>query len=101
MITVEPVKDSQLVEIHVDSHNPEKSQLYADAVAKAYIDKNFETMHESTNDAVDWISSHLNSARDELNTSEIEFIKSTKNNNLLTMVLEKQQEINKTPFRRF
>jgi polysaccharide biosynthesis transport protein len=91
--TVEPVKDSRLVLIHIDSPNPHSAQLYANAVANAYLDQNLESMLSSTIDAVDWLSKQLDDAQEELSDSEEKIYEYMKGNDILSVSLEERQNI--------
>lgn len=91
MLTVEPVKDSRLVLLHVDHPIPEKAQLFADAIAIAYQQLNLEAMHHRTIEAVDWLSERLDGANEKLKKSEEELFKYQKDNNILSISLEDRQ----------
>ncbi len=93
MTTVEPVKDSRLVKIHVDSSDPQRAQLYANAITKAYRDKNLESMLQSTVDAVDWLSNQLDDAHKKLSESEDKIRDYKKENGILSISLEERQNI--------
>ena len=91
MLTVEPVKDSRLVKINVDSPDPHKAQLFADAIALAYQKLNLNIMHNRTAEAVDWLSERLDNANEQLKKSEQNLFKYQKDNNILSISLEDRQ----------
>ncbi|MBN2341434.1 MAG: polysaccharide biosynthesis tyrosine autokinase [Deltaproteobacteria bacterium] len=91
LLTVEPVKDSRLVLVHVDHPVPEKAQLFADAIARAYQQLNLKAMHSRTIEAVDWLSERLDSANERLKSSEKQLFKYEKDNNILSISLEDRQ----------
>lgn len=93
MLTVEPVKDSRIVRIHIDSDDPKLAQSLANALARAYRDRNLESMLQSTIDAVDWLSKQLDQARDELSTSESAVYEYKKSNDILSISLGERQNI--------
>jgi capsular exopolysaccharide synthesis family protein len=93
MLTVEPVKDSRLVEIHVDGPDPARCQLLANAVAKAYVDRNLEAMLKSTVEAVDWLSGQLDDASSKLVGSERALLDFKKEHGMLSVSLEDRQNI--------
>lgn len=93
MLTVEPVKDSRLVKIHIDSKDRERAKLFADAVAKAYVDKNLEAMLQSTVDAVDWLSKQLDQAQNKLSNAEQAVYEYKKKNEILSISLDERQNI--------
>lgn len=91
--TIEPVKDSRLVAIHVESSSPHRAQLYVNAIAKAYKDKNLESMLQSTVDALDWLSKQLDDARNKLSDSENKIRDYKKEKGILSISLEERQNI--------
>jgi polysaccharide biosynthesis transport protein len=93
MLTVEPVKDSSLVKIHIDSDNPERAQILTNTLAKAYVDKNLESMLQSTVDAVDWLSHQLDDAQQKLSKAEEEVYNYKKENDILSISLEDRVNI--------
>jgi capsular exopolysaccharide synthesis family protein len=93
MMTVEPVKDSRLVQIHVDSSDPERAQIYANGLAQAYVDHNLETVLQSTVEAVDWLSGQLSDAKDKLTDTEKALYKYKEENGILSVSLEDRQNI--------
>jgi len=90
-LTVSPVEDSRLVHINIDDEDPQKAKLYADAIAKAYVNLNLENMHHRTIEAVDWLNERLDSAKKDLKTSELKLFKYKKDNNILSISLEDRQ----------
>lgn len=93
MLSVEPVKDSRLVQIHVDDENPKRAQTLANAVAAAYVDKNLETMLRSTMDAVDWLSGQLDDAKEKLARSEEAVLAYKQEKDILSVSLEDKQNL--------
>jgi capsular exopolysaccharide synthesis family protein len=93
MLTVEPVKDSRLVKIHIDNKDPYRAMVLADAIAKAYIDQNQESILKSTVDAVDWLAKKLDEA--ELNLSAAEQAENNykKENGIFSLSLNDPQNI--------
>lgn len=91
MLTVEPVKDSRLVMVHIDQSDPHKAQLLADAIAMAYQRLNLEIMHSRTIEAVDWLSERLDKANENLKESERKLFKYQKDNSILSISLEDRQ----------
>ncbi len=93
MLTVEPVRDSRLVLIHIDNPDPKRAQTLSNAIAKAYVDKNLEAMLQSTVDAVDWLSEQLDDAHQKLSDSEQAVYDYMKTNDILSISLEERQNI--------
>jgi len=93
LISVEPVKDSRLTKIHIEHPDPQRAQLYANALADAYVEKNLESMLQSTVDAVDWLSNQLDDAKGKLSTAEGDLRKYKKENDILSISLEDRQNL--------
>lgn len=93
MITIEPVKESRLVMVHADNRDPQRAQLYSNAIAKAYLDNNLETILQSTVDAVDWLSKQLDDAQAKLNTSEQNVYDYRKEHGIMSVSLEERQNM--------
>jgi polysaccharide biosynthesis transport protein len=91
ILSVEPVKDSRLVLVHVEHPDPRKAQLFADAIAAAYQRLNLQAMHSRTIEAVDWLSERLDKANEKLKESELALFKYQKDNNILSISLEDRQ----------
>lgn len=92
-LTVEPVKDSHLVLLHMDDPDPKRAQLYANALAKAYSDSNLESTLQSTVDAVDWLAKQLDDAQKKLSDSENNAYDFKKENGILSVSLEERLNI--------
>ena len=93
MLRVQPVKDSRLVNISVVHSDPKRARLYANAVAKAYVDKNLESMLQNTVDAVDWLSKQLDDAHQTLTKSEEKIRDYKKDEGILSVSLEDRQNM--------
>ncbi|MCU0661968.1 MAG: polysaccharide biosynthesis tyrosine autokinase [Myxococcota bacterium] len=93
MLNVEPVKDSRIVRVHIDSAAPKQAQMLVNAVVRAYRDKNLESMLQSTVDAVDWLSKQLDQAREELSAAETAAYEYKKSNDILSISLDERQNI--------
>jgi succinoglycan biosynthesis transport protein ExoP len=93
MLSVRPVKDSRLVTISVSHYDPKRARLYANAVAKAYVDKNLESMLQNTVDAVDWLSKQLDDAHKTLTQSEEKIRDYKKEQGILSVSLQDRQNM--------
>jgi capsular exopolysaccharide synthesis family protein len=67
---VVPVRNSQIVEIHYTSSDPEFAAQAANAVAKAYIQQTTEFKFSTSKDAADWLSDRLAEQRKAVEASE-------------------------------
>jgi len=54
-LSVDPVRGSRLIEIHVDHSNPEVTALLANAVAHEFIKKHLEKRMSASTEAVRWL----------------------------------------------
>lgn len=59
MMTVVPEEQSQLVEIAVQSTNPESAALLANLIAQAYSDRNLDTRRQASAAATEWLEGQL------------------------------------------
>lgn len=78
MLTVEPVRTTNLVKISFTTPSPALSSLMANTWARAFIDHNLEMKYNATSQAGEWLSKQLQDVRDKLEQSEAalhEFVK--------------------------
>jgi capsular exopolysaccharide synthesis family protein len=54
-LSVDPVRNSRLIEIHVDHSNPQVAALFANAVAREFIKKHLEKRMAASTEAVRWL----------------------------------------------
>ncbi|MBO6937191.1 MAG: polysaccharide biosynthesis tyrosine autokinase [Deltaproteobacteria bacterium] len=92
-LTVEPVPDTRLVELHVRDQNPERAKVIANAIANAYIEKTMEDRMGSTVNALEWLGEQLDSLRQELNTSELALHEFKEEHNVLSVSMEDRQNL--------
>ncbi|MHB8420476.1 MAG: GumC family protein [Myxococcales bacterium] len=90
-IRVEPVKDSHLVYVHVEDPDPKRASLYANTVTQAYIDLNADRRLEATKNAADWLQAQIGSLKASLEGSELALYSYKRDNDILSMSLEDQQ----------
>jgi capsular exopolysaccharide synthesis family protein len=69
-LSINPVRNSRIVEIRYDSTDPEFAAQAANAVAKAYIQQNLELKFNSSKDAADWLGGRLAEQRRAVEASE-------------------------------
>lgn len=70
MVTVEPVRLSQLVRISVETPNKHLSQRLANALAQNYIESDREARYRITQQASMWFTSRMNDLLEKLTASE-------------------------------
>src|SRR5256885_2560524 len=69
-LTIEPVRNTQLVRVEFESPDPRLAARVADAHAKAYIESTLEARADATRSATEWMATRLESLRKELQASE-------------------------------
>lgn len=74
-ITVEPVRNSRLVDVHADATNPVFAAKMANEVVRAYIDQNLEMKLKATKDAVKWLSDRIEEEREKVEAAENALLK--------------------------
>jgi capsular exopolysaccharide synthesis family protein len=68
--TVEPIRNSRLVDIMYTSGDPVFAAKAANAIAKAYIDQSMEFRFSESKEAADWLSERLTEQRKAVEASE-------------------------------
>jgi len=69
-LTIEPVRQTQLVKINFESYDRKLTAAVANAMASAYINSQMEARVALTQQAADWLSSRLGVLKTNLETSE-------------------------------
>jgi capsular exopolysaccharide synthesis family protein len=70
-LTVDPVRNSRLVNVSLDDADPARAQRILIALAEVYLEQNIQTALSSTNSAADWLHSQLDSLKGDLESSEL------------------------------
>jgi len=69
-LSIAPVRNTQLVTIHVDSEDAELAAVLANSMADVYIESHLEAKLQATQKAADWLGDRLGDLRSNLQTSE-------------------------------
>jgi capsular exopolysaccharide synthesis family protein len=69
-ISVEPVKDSQLVKIGFQSQDPDLCAQVANAVAKVYMEYNLDMKLSAVRDATEWLQQRVQEEREKVEDAE-------------------------------
>src|SRR5437763_13026191 len=69
-LSIEPVRNTQLVRVQFDSADPKLAASVAEAHAKAYIESTLEARADATRSATEWMATRVESLRKELQASE-------------------------------
>jgi succinoglycan biosynthesis transport protein ExoP len=70
MLTIEPIKYSELLWVKVDGSHPAQARRITDAITDVYIEQNLQTALSSTSDAVVWLGGQLDHIRQDLEQNE-------------------------------
>ena len=70
-ITIEPVRQTQLVKVGFDASDPELAARIANTIAEAYIDADIEIRSRLRQRATDWLADRLSDLKGNLETSEM------------------------------
>ncbi|MDE2058416.1 MAG: polysaccharide biosynthesis tyrosine autokinase [candidate division NC10 bacterium] len=85
MLTVEPIRTSNLVKISFTTPSPTLSSLLANTWAKAFIDHSLDMKYNATAQAGEWLSKQLQDVRDKLEQSEAALHEFVKRKQILTI----------------
>ena len=84
MLTVEPLRASNLVRISFTTPSPVLSSTLANTWAKAFIDHNLDMKFDATAQAGEWLSKQLQDVQDKLEQSEAALHEFVKQKQILT-----------------
>ena len=65
-LSVKAVRDTSMVQVSFETHDPKMSALVANAVSKAYIKKNLDDRIKFTEEASDWLSRQLEKSQQSI-----------------------------------
>lgn len=85
MLTVEPIRTSNLVKISFTTPSSALSSLLANTWVKAFIDHNLDMKYNATSQAGEWLSKQLQDIRDKLEQSEAALHEFVKEKQILTI----------------
>ena len=93
LLSVEPIKNTRLVQVVVEHRDPERARLLANEIAAAYVDKTIEDRLGSTVTALDWLGEQLDQLRGELNEAELALHAFKEEHNVLSVSMEDRQNL--------
>ena len=70
MVEVEPIRNTRLLKIHVSHSDPEKTVLYADAMARVFLQYDLERKLSMNEEVIHWLSDQLEDHKRKLEESE-------------------------------
>ena len=65
-LTVHPVRNSRLIEVSFQSHDPRLAQLATNTLVTQFIDQNYRHRYATTMQASEWLSTQLNALRSKV-----------------------------------
>ena len=74
-LTIDPVRNSRLVNLHFDGKDPQKITTIANTLAELYIKQDAEIRTKASRDAVSWLMEQIVSVKKRLEESETALVK--------------------------
>jgi exopolysaccharide transport family protein len=69
-LKIEPIRNSRLVKIHFDAHDPRLSTQVPNTLAATYIKQNLETRFTATEEAKEWLTKQLDDLKGKVERSD-------------------------------
>lgn len=92
-LSVEPIRNSRLVMVHVEDANPGRAQRVLSTLVDTYLDQNIDRALASANSSGEWLANQLTSLKSELEKSELELYNYKKTHNILSLSLDEQSNM--------
>jgi len=70
-VTVEPVRNTRLVEIQVEDPDPKLASEVANALARVYVSQTMELKFTAARDALNWLTTQVMDLKTKVNESEV------------------------------
>ena len=83
-IGVNPIRNSRLVDISMESEDPRLAARMANVLVRTYIDRNMETKLLAAKDAVKWLGDRINEERKKVGASENALLRYKENYEIIT-----------------
>ncbi|MDL1980881.1 MAG: GumC family protein [Deltaproteobacteria bacterium] len=90
-IDIEEVRDTRLLRVNVEDHDPAMARDIANVLAKAYIDFDINNRLTSSHNTLSWLTDHLYEMKKELEDAEEEFLAYKQRQTLISV--EESQKI--------
>ncbi|MCB1639096.1 MAG: hypothetical protein KDI15_09635, partial [Thiothrix sp.] len=84
-LTIEPIKNSRLVEVHFDGSSPEGSARVANAIVDTFIELNLERRFETTQNAQDFLTDRIKDAKTKLQEAEANLNRYAEENDIIML----------------
>lgn len=83
-IRVNPIRNSRLVDISMESEDPRLAAHMANELVRTYIDRNMETKLQAAKNAVKWLGERINEERKKVEESENALVRYKETNQIIT-----------------
>ena len=93
MIKAKNLKESDIIEVSVEHHNPQLAAQLSNAVARTFRDQNLRYKVEETRVASKWLSGQLDKLKKKLEQEELDLYNFKKANNIISVSLESRQNL--------
>jgi len=90
-IEIEEVRDTRLLKVNVEDHDPAIARDIANSLAQAYIDFDINNRMKSSQNTLIWLTDHLYEMKKKLEDAEEDFLSYKRNVNLISV--EESQKI--------
>lgn len=70
-VSVDPIRNTRLIEIQVDDYDPKLAAEIANALASTYVSQNLELKLGAARDALTWLTTHVSDLKAKVNESEL------------------------------
>ncbi len=91
MLRVDPVRESRIVNLIVDSHDAELAALLTNTMAQVYTKRNLDRRISQSETASSWLGDEYGDLTQQLNDSERALIEFKKKNSVVAVPIEDQQ----------
>ncbi len=83
-LTVEPVSDTRLVNIHFTARTPHLAAEVANTLSNIYVDQNLEMRFAASQESVDWLHRRVQDMRDKVEQAELALQRYKEANNIVS-----------------
>jgi polysaccharide biosynthesis transport protein len=90
---VDPIKESRLATVRVDDADPGRAQKILSTLVDLYIAQNLDDALDSTNSAVEWLHSQLDTLKTDLESNEMALHDYKLNKNILSVAFDDQSNM--------
>ncbi len=92
-LKIEPIRNSRLVNINFEAHNPKLAAHIANTHAKLYIDQTLERKFSASQEAIGWLNNRIKDVKRKLEESEAALHKYRQENDLVSVDFEESHNI--------